>query len=89
MDTLYPVPESPQKCMMTIQNILLIGNAVISLLPFCDSEHEEDISSEVTDNFCVKDKPKINKPPKYSIAGKGFKFAHLNVVSLVKNFEEM
>ena len=27
--------------------------------------------------------------PNNSIAGKGFKFAHLNVVSLVKNFEEI
>ena len=54
---------------------------------FCDETLH--ISSKVTDNFCVKDKPKINKPPKYSIAGKGFKFAHLNVVSLVKNFEEI
>ena len=61
---------------------------ILSLLPFYDSEHEEDISSEVTDNFCVKDKRNINKPPNYSIAGKGFKFAHLIVVSLVKNFEE-
>ena len=38
---------------------------MLSLLPFYDSDLEEDISSEVTDNFCVKDKPQIiNKPPK-------------------------
>ena len=56
---------------------------VLSLLPFYDSEHEID---EVT----KKDSPTlINKPPKYYFAGKGFKFAHLNVVSLVKNFEEV
>ena len=66
---------------------------IFSLLPFYNFENKEYKSnSELINNASVKNKPNIiNKPPKYStcIAGKGFKFAHLNVVSLVKNFEEM
>ena len=60
----------------------------VAILYSEDKEYKS--SSELINNASVKNKPNIiNKPPKYSIAGKGFKFAHLNVVSLVKNFEEI
>ena len=60
------------------------------ILPFYTSENHQCKSSITKKSSSSKIKPdNIDLPPKCNITGKGLKFAHLNVVSLIKNFEEI
>ena len=63
---------------------------IFRLLPFNDLETVEFNNSFTVKHPSVKDKPvKIVNPTKSNISGKGLKFAHLNVVSLVKYVDEV